>query len=214
MWVTLQAAGLMAGAAIAGGGFAAPGVAATPPPTPPPLSTPATAPPSAAPQPGSTAIPMPSGYGLPGSGSPAAMPSASPTPPPDARKGLEGVWEMAIQRGSTTNYAHFILRQEGTSLTGTYLNDAGKKFPLAGSVDGQSVRLIVTMPNGTSLLLVGRLDGTTDMVGMMTSGQEEVGFTAAYRPKEKFIDNLNAAPGGLGGMGSGGGGGGGGYGPP
>ena len=152
---------------------------------------------------------MPSGYGLPGAG-PAAIPSASPTPPPDARKGIEGVWEMQIQRGSTTNYSHFILRQDGTALSGTYLNDAGKKFPLAGSVDGQSVRLVVSMPDGTSLLLVGRLDGTTDMVGLMTSGQQEIGFTAAYRPKEKFIDNLNAAPGGLGGMGSGGGG----YGPP
>ncbi len=145
---------------------------------------------------------------------PAPAGSSSPTPPPDARKGLEGVWELQIQHGAKTDYAHFKLVQTGTTLTGTYLDDGGKRYPLAGSVDGQSVRLVVTLANGTSLLLEGRLDGTTDMEGLLTSPQEQVGFTAAYRPKEKFIDNLNAAPGGLGGMGGGGGGGGGGYTPP
>lgn len=212
LWTALTGCGLMASALVAAGGFTAPVAAATPPPTPPPLSTPATPEPSDTAQPStlSTPIPMPSGFGLPGSNGPAPKPSTAPTPPPDARKGLEGVWEMQIQRGSKTDYTHFMLRQEGNALTGTYLNDAGKKFPLTGSVDGQTVRLVVTMPDGTTLMLEGRLDGTTDMIGMLTSGQEQVGFTAAYRPKEKFIDNLNAAPGGLGGMGSGGGG----YGPP
>ncbi len=146
---------------------------------------------------------------------PAPAVSGSPSPPPDARKGLEGVWELQIQRGPKTDYAHFRLVQTGTTLTGTYLDNAGKKYPLAGSVDGQSVRLVVTLADGTTLLLEGRLDGTTDMEGLLTSPQEQVGFTAAYRPKEKFMDNLNAAPGGLGGTGGGnpGGGGGGGY-PP
>lgn len=139
-------------------------------------------------------------------GSPAPG-KATPSPPPDARKGIEGVWEVQIQRGTSTDYAHFRLEQTGTTLTGSFLNDAGKRFPLAGSLDGQSVRLVVSMPDGTSLLLEGRLDGTTDMIGMITTPQEQVPFTAAYRPKEKWIDNLNASPGGLGGTG-------GGYSPP
>ena len=214
MWAALTGGGMLAGVLIAGGGFAAPGVAATPPPTPPPLSTPATPQPSDATQPGtlSTPIPVPSGFGLPGSYGPAPAASASPTPPPNARKGLEGVWELEIQRGTKTDYAHFVLHQDGTALTGRLPQRRGQEVPVGGFGRRQSVRLIVSMPDGTSLLLVGRLDGTTDMIGMLTSGQEQVGFTAAYRPKEKFIDNLNAAPGGLGGMGSGGGGGG--YGPP
>jgi hypothetical protein len=145
-------------------------------------------------------------------GSPAPGTSATPSPPPDARKGIEGVWEVEIQRGSTTDYAHFKIAQTGTTISGTFLDTAGKRFPLAGSVDGQTVRLVVSMPNGTSMLLEGRLDGTTDMIGMFTSGSEQIPFTAAYRPKEKWIDNLNAAPGGIGG--APGGGGGGGYGPP
>ena len=217
-WTALTVAGLMAGALAAGGAFAVPSAAATPPPTPPPLSAPASAPPSDSTTPAavSTPIALPSGFGLPGMSAPQPASSTSPTPPADARKGLEGVWELEIQRGSKTDYAHFLLAQSGTTLTGTYLNDAGKKFPLAGSVDGQQVRLVVSMPDGTSLLMEGRLDGTTDMIGILSSGQEQVGFTAAYRPKEKFMDNLNAAPGGLGGAGGGapgGGGGGGGY-PP
>jgi len=209
-WFALATGALIAGALGGAASFALPGVAATPPPTPPPLGTPSTPAPDTA----TTPIPVPSGFGLPGQSQPAPASSATPTPPPDARKGLEGVWELEIQRGAKTDYAHFLLQQSGSTLSGTYLNDAGKKFPLAGSVDGQSVRIVVTLPDGTALLLEGRLDGTTDMVGMLTSGQEQVGFTAAYRPKEKFIDNLNAAPGGLGGMGQGGGGGGGGGYPP
>lgn len=215
VWTTLATGGFLVGAFIAGSPLAAPGVAATPPPTPPPLQNPTTPPPDNSPDAASTPIPVPSGFGLPGASAPAPLASTTPTPPPDARKGLEGVWEVQIQRGSNTDYAHFLLKQDGTTLNGTYQNDAGKKFPLAGSVDGQSVRLVVSMPDGTSLMLDGRLDGTTDMVGMLTSGQGQVGFTAAYRPKEKFIDNLNASPGGgLGGLGGGpSGGGGGGY-PP
>lgn len=200
--------------ALAAGGtrFAAPTAAATPPPTPPPLSAPATtAPEPAQPDAASTPIPFPTGYGFPTMGSPApGKPTATPSPPPDARKGIEGVWEIQIQHGGKTDYAHFKLAQTGTTLSGTYLTDAGKRLPLAGSVDGESIRMVVSMPDGTTLVLEGRLDGTTDMIGMLTSAQEQVPFTAAYRPKEKWIDNLNASPGGLGGMGSGSGG----YGPP
>jgi hypothetical protein len=208
----LAASGVLAATLIGGAPLAAPAQAATPPPTPPPLSMPSTPQPDASTPSDtpSTPIPLPSGFGLPGAASPAPAGSASPTPPPDARKGLEGVWELQIQHGTKTDYAHFNLAQTGTTLTGTYLNDAGKKYPLAGSVDGQSIRLVITMADGTSLLLEGRLDGTTDMEGILTTPREQIPFTAAYRAKEKWIDNLNAAPGGLGGTGAGGGG----YTPP
>lgn len=217
-WAAFAGGSLFVIAALAGGSsFATPAAAATPPPTPPPLSTPATPQPdaSAAPPDASSApIPMPSGFELPGAATPAPGAKATPTPPADARKGLEGVWEVQIQQGGSVNYTHFRIEQTGTTLTGTYLNDAGKRFPLAGSVDGQAVRLVVSMPDGTSLLLEGRLDGTTDMIGLLTTPKEQLPFTAAYRAKEKWIDNLNAAPGGLGGATGGAGGGGGGYGPP
>lgn len=210
-WAALAFGSAIALVLVAGSPLAAPSAAATPPPTPPPLSTPATPQPDASvpAAAAATPIPLPSGFALPGASNPAPAGSASPSPPPDARKGLEGVWEMEIQRGAKTDYAHFNLAQTGTTLTGTYLDTAGKKYPIAGSVDGQSIRLVVSMPDGTSLLLEGRLQGTTDMEGILTTAQEQVGFTAAYRPKERFMDNINAAPGGLGG-----GGGGGGYSPP
>jgi len=107
------------------------------------------------------------------------------------------VWEVAIQRPDTTDYTHFAIKQQGDALSGTYLDGRGKKYPLAGTVDGESVRLIVTMPNGTTLLLEGKLDGTTDMVGMLTAPDGQVPFTAAYRAKEKWIENVNASPGGI-----------------
>lgn len=152
-------------------------VAATPPPTPPPIGTPAT----------------PS----PATSSPAAKPYASPSPPANARKGLDGVWEVQIQHSNATDYTHFKLTQQGDALTGIYVDARGKKYPLSGTVDGQAVRLIVTLPNGTTLLAEGKLDGTTDMVGVLTMPDGQVPFTASYRAKEKWIDNVNASPGGM-----------------
>ncbi len=184
-------------------------VAATPPPTPPPIGTPAT------PQPTASLVPAPAttpSYGPMVTNS-SATPKPTPSPPADARRGLEGVWEVQIQHSSTTDYTHFALKQQGDALTGTYVDARGKKYPIAGSVDGQAVRLIVSMPNGTTLLLEGKLDGTTDMIGMLTMPNGVVPFTAAYRAKEKWIENVNATPGGVGGGGMGGGSGGG-YTPP
>ena len=174
-----------------------PAVAATPPPTPPPIGTPQAPLPNAS---GAPAAPIPSTSG------PTRGPS--PSPPPNARKGLDGVWEVQIQRPSGTDYTHFKVAQQGDALSGTYLDAHGKRYPLSGSVAGSDVRLIVTLPDGTTLLLEGRLDGTTDMVGELTMAGGEVPFTASYRAKEKWIDNVNPSPGGIGA------GNGGGYTPP
>jgi hypothetical protein len=155
----------------------------------------------AAPPPGSvlTTAPTP-----PATASPAD--SASPSPPPDNRKGLDGVWEIQIQPpNGNVEYRHFRIVQSGTAITGTYLDQNGKKYPLTGAVDGQSVRIVVSRPDGSTILLEGRVDGTTDMLGMFTDAKQDVPFTAAYRPKERWSDNVNAAPGGLGGLSSGGG---------
>jgi hypothetical protein len=184
------AAALAAGTLTFAGSLAAraPALAATPPPTPPPIGTPAS------PQPNASMVPGPGSTYVPGAG-PSYAPS--PSPPPNARKGLEGVWEVQIQHPSGTDYTHFKLTQQGEALTGTYVDARGKKYPLAGTVDGQAIRLIVSMPNGTTLLLEGKLDGTTDMIGELTMTGGEVPFTASYRPKEKWIENVNPSPGGI-----------------
>lgn len=144
------------------------------------------------PQPNASLFPAPAG-----TPAPSATVKPTPTPPPNARKGLDGVWEVQIQHPNTTDYTHFKLQQEGDTVTGTYLDSRGKRYPLAGSVDGQAVRLIVTMPNGTTMLLEGHLDGTTDMVGLLTMPEGQVPFTASYRAKEKWIENVNPSPGGI-----------------
>lgn len=163
--------------------------AATPPPTPPPIGTQ-----QATPMPNPTTMPTASATFTP---PPPATAKSRPSPPPAGRKGLDGVWEVALQHANTTDYTHINIKQDGDTLTGTYLDAHGKRYPLAGSVDGQAVRLIVTMPNGTTMLLEGRLDGTTDMVGMLTMPDGQIPFTAAYRAKEKWIENVNPSPGGI-----------------
>lgn len=130
----------------------------------------------------------------------------TPAPPKTQRKGLEGVWEVALQAPSlpTAIYTHFKLKQDQNALTGVYLDNAGKQFALAGAIDGKTVRVVVTLADGTTLVFNATVDGTTDMLGTMTDGKGTMMyFTAAYRPKENFLDNLSPAP-SLGGMGSGG----------
>lgn len=125
-------------------------------------------------------------------------PKSTPAPPKDAdanRVGLSGVWEIALQRPDGVVYTHFKLVQTGTSLTGQYLDENGKKYPLAGSIDGKSVRVVVSMPNGTALVFTGSQDAMTDMMGTVSTAKDMIGFTAAYRPKEKWIDNISPGSG-------------------
>jgi hypothetical protein len=188
----LAAAGSLTAAAIFAFGYPSArsaAQAATPPPTPPPIGTQ-----QATPMPNPTTMPTASATFTPG---PPATAKARPSPPPAGRKGLDGVWEVALQHPNTTDYTHINIKQDGDTLTGTYLDAHGKRYPLAGSVDGQAIRLIVTMPNGTTMLLEGRLDGTTDMVGMLTMPDGQIPFTAEYRAKEKWIENVNPSPGGI-----------------
>ncbi len=184
----------------------------TPPPSPPPLTntmptaTPVTTT-SSAPDAVPTATPSPTLDTIFGGASPnpkgkKAATKGAPPAPPAVRKGLDGVWEIEIQRGPKTDYVHMNLLQVGQGLSGTFLTKDNKKYPITGSLDEQNnVRLVVSLPDGTTILLEARVDGTTDMLGMFTDAAERVPFTAAYRPKENWLENINAQPGGIGGGG-------------
>ncbi len=144
---------------------------------------------------------------------PKPAPKATPKPPPPQRVGISGVWEIQIQYPNTTIYAHFSMHQHGDALEGTYLSPDGKKSRLAGSLSGENMVVVVTLADGKVLRFESQLNGTTDMVGMLTKANgKRVVFTASYRPKEKFFDSLSPVPGGLGngGIGTGTGG----YNPP
>ncbi|HET9096108.1 MAG TPA: hypothetical protein VFN37_05575 [Candidatus Baltobacteraceae bacterium] len=155
----------------------------------------AAAPPTPAPQ-----VPAPQATPTPQLQIPAAKAKATPTPAPpsdvdDKRVGISGVWEVQIQQPNGTVYTHFKLDQKGTALTGQYLDTNGKKYPLEGSVAQKDVHIVVTMPNGSAMVFDGTLDATTDMEGILASTKDMIGFTAAYRPKYKWIDNLSPNPG-------------------
>jgi hypothetical protein len=113
----------------------------------------------------------------------------------DHRVGISGVWEVQIQNDNGTVYTHFKLTQTGNGLTGQYLDENGKKYPIAGTIDGKDVHLVVSMPDGSALVFEGNVDGNTDMAGTLQTAKNMIGFTAAYRPKYKWIDNLSPNPG-------------------
>ena len=191
--ISFSAAGLLA-ALLASGTFPAVAQAPAPSPLPTALPTPTPAP-SATP----TEIPgVDSLFGSPnGRGHMRYGAHASPAPPIPKRIGIEGVWELALQRGADTTYTHFQLVQQQNALTGYYIDSRNKRVPAVGVVDGNDVRIVVTMPDGTPVVFTGTLDGTTDMIGMMTTPTEQVPFSADYRPKEDFFNNLNEDPSGM-----------------
>jgi hypothetical protein len=191
--VSGAAVALLASFLAAPAGLRVAAAAATPPPTPPP--------------PHSSTAPMPTLP--PGTGS--LAPGATPTPPPgdENRKGIEGVWEVQIQHTDSTEYVHWKLVQDtsaasSATLSGVYLDKDGKAFPLAGALDGKTIDIVVSLKNGTSIVFKATLEGTSDMLGMMTMGPDSIAFTAAYRPKYKFIDNISPSTGGITGNGGGG----------
>lgn len=122
-------------------------------------------------------------------------PTPKPKATPDNRVGISGVWEVQIQDAAGTVYTHFKLTQTANALTGQYLDDKGKKFPIAGTIDGKDVHLVVSLSDGGALVFDGSVDGNSDMAGTIQTAKDMVGFTAAYRPKYKWIDNLSPNPG-------------------
>jgi len=190
---------------------AAPSPQSTPtaPPSPPPLQGSPAVTVSASPEVAPSVTPTPNLDTIMGGSQPSpgpgpkgrhgAGPRGTPAPPP-VRRGIDGVWEIEIQRGPKTQYEHMNLLQHGDAITGIYLTADKKRYPIAGSVDAQNnVRLVISLPDGTTILMEGLVDNLTDMRGMFTDPTERVPFTAAYRPKENWIENINASPGGLGG---------------
>ncbi len=183
-------------ALVAGGyrcvSFSGPANAATPPPSPPPLTAPAPSVSPIAPA-GALPTPPPGGAVTVPIASPKASASPSPRPTPP-RNGISGVWEVQIQRSDGTTYTHLKLDQNGNVLTGQYLDSNGKRYPVAGSIDKKDVRLVVSLPNGASLIFTGTQDGGTDMIGMLATATDSIPFTASYRPKYNWLENVS--PGG------------------
>lgn len=157
---------------------------------------------AAAPPPPAPSVPAPQPSATPQVQFPTTSTKAKATPTPapptdeDAKRvGISGVWEVQIQQPNTTVYTHFKLDQNGPVLTGQYLDTNGKKYPLQGTVAQKDVRIVVTMPDGSSLVFSGTVEANSDMEGTLDLPKDTVGFTAAYRPKYKWIDNLSPNPG-------------------
>lgn len=154
-----------------------PAASLTPPPPPPPLpreTSPVT-------------VPITPPKALPSVSAQPATTSSPSAASRENRKSLDGVWEVQVQRREDTSYSHFYLVQQANKLTGTYLQE-GKVFPLAGTLDGNEIRIVVTRADGATVSFSGTVDGKTDIVGMMQTGSDNVPFTAAYRPKVKLLE--------------------------
>jgi len=130
---------------------------------------------------------------------------APATSPADDRKNLDGVWEVVLQpMNGEPVYDHLKLTQKVNIITGSFMDNehGNKQYPVAGSIDGKTVHIVVTKDDGSTIRFNGTVDNLTDMIGLVQVGSASIAFTAAYRPKYKFIDTIAPMPGG-GGLGTG-----------
>jgi hypothetical protein len=134
--------------------------------------------------------------------SPTASPGATASPGPTATptspafSTLDGNWEVQVQRIDTTLYSRFTVKQDGTSVTGTWFVDGGQ-VPLQGTYDGRLFHFVANDPKKGKLDLTGYVENASDMVGIVDNGKGDVpfqnplAFTAEHRgnkvayPKKK-----------------------------
>ena len=169
-----------------------PGPVTPSPGAPPPSTLPAV--PTAAPTP----TPSPTGgrrHGRPAA-SATTEPEATATPTSPAFSTLDGNWDVQVQRIDTTFYSRFTVKQDGSTITGTWFVN-GKQVPLEGTYDGRLFHFVAKDPSGSSDLS-GYVENATDMVGIVDNGKGNVpnanplAFTAehhgakpTYPPKVK-----------------------------
>jgi hypothetical protein len=169
----------------------------TPPPSPfspAPSSLPAV--PTAVPNPSPTPSPSAGKRGkrapapaATGTGGATARPEPTATPTSPAFSTLDGGWEVQVQQVAGTAYSRFLMRQDGSSINGTWYVD-GKELPFDGSYDGRLFRFIVKAPAG-SINLSGYVENSTDMVGIVDYGKGDIpninpiAFTAEHRAPYK-----------------------------
>lgn len=92
-----------------------------------------------------------------------------------------GTWAVTVELGTITASPTVVLKQDGSTLTGTYTSQQYGQFPLKGGVTGSQVRFQVTMAiEGNSVEV--QFSGTADkdaMKGTVSySGLGEGTFTA------------------------------------
>ncbi len=115
-------------------------------------------------------------------------PTATPTSP--AFQTLDGTWEVQVQSIGGTAYSHFALKQDGSTISGTWQN-SGQKWPITGTYDGRLFRFVIAAPSNQTLNLTGYIENSTDMVGIVDNGKGEIpyrnplSFTAEHRAAYK-----------------------------
>lgn len=108
------------------------------------------------------------------------VPSPSPSPTAPVYTSFTGTWEVQLQPGARTTYAHIMF--DGTAipaLSGRLLRGTDAT-PIAGELDGDRFRLAGSDQNG-AFQLMGYEEGATTMVGLFTQGATRIPFTATHQ---------------------------------
>ena len=117
----------------------------------------------------------------------AATPEPSPTTAPTPYMPLEeipnGNWDVIEQNYASVEYSRMTLKENGTSVSGTWYIDKNTTYVLAGTRDGSHLSLDIMSSAKPDATVVGKMeadiDGIADMIGLITIGQNEIAFQGA-----------------------------------
>ncbi|HLJ83546.1 MAG TPA: hypothetical protein VKT51_05180 [Candidatus Eremiobacteraceae bacterium] len=123
---------------------------------------------------------------------PSPSPSPSPTAPPTPSFALDqiptGTWLMILQPAGYPIYSNMTLKDDGTTVTGTWAYDPKTTYALSGTRDGSHIKLALRLPTRSATDQVGTMDITidtyADMFGSVSIGPiTDMPFTAAQHSR-------------------------------
>ena len=77
------------------------------------------------------------------------------------RQGVTGTWVLFVDlERAGSGYATFVLKQEGSSITGTYSGDMGEGIAVSGTVEEAVIKLFFPSDEGV-VAYEGSIDGIT-----------------------------------------------------
>lgn len=142
------------------------------------------------------AVVVAAGAGIHGASTPAAAarssPKPSPTTPPTPSMTFDeipnGTWLIILQPIGLPIYSDMTLKDDGTSVTGSWKYDSKTTYMLSGTRDGSHIKLALKPSAKPEAATVGSMDITidtyADMFGSVTVGAlTDMPFTAAQHSR-------------------------------